>query len=91
MNLLILMVVCLCVWICGSTVSQATYEEYDAGYAKGYEDACMGLWDEWPDYGSEDFKIGYADGQGERRDELDAAHDDGYSADEFDDSNSDEW
>ncbi len=62
MKLLILMVVCLCVWICGSAVSHATYEEYDAGYAKGYEDACMGLWDEWPDYGSEDFKIGYADG-----------------------------
>ena len=51
MKLLLLMVVCLCVWICGSAVSQATYEEYDAGYAKGYEDACMGLWDEWPDYG----------------------------------------
>lgn len=56
------MVVCLCIWICGSVVSHATYEEYDAGYAKGYEDACMGLWDEWLDYGSEDFKSGYADG-----------------------------
>lgn len=78
MKILVLMVLCLGVWICGRSVSHATYEEYDAGYAKGYEDACMGLWDEWPDYGSEDFKNGYADGQG-------------YPADEYDDSDSSEW
>lgn len=65
----------VCMMFCGFGFSQATYEEYDEGYAKGYEDACMGVWDEWPDYGSEDFKIGYADGQGERQDEIDAGMD----------------